>query len=185
MINAIYHRSYEEREAVEVRIGIDELIILSYPGPDRSVQLDQLRVGRANPRRYRNRRIGEFLEELELTEGRCTERGVCENLSEVSAVRDGWMITIATTTRRWQRIWRSRRRSASLRKPTPLLSSLNQSRAQIQQRCRYHTQPQNSQRIEPECGANASRVLRRRVNSRRSVEVHQLDHAQVVERAYH
>ncbi len=72
VINAIYHRSYEEREPVEVRIGIDELIILSYPGPDRSVQLDQLRVGRANPRRYRNRRIGEFLKELELTEGRCT-----------------------------------------------------------------------------------------------------------------
>ncbi len=72
VINAIYHRSYEEREPVEVRIGVDEMIILSYPGPDRSVQLDQLRAGRANPRRYRNRRIGEFLKELELTEGRCT-----------------------------------------------------------------------------------------------------------------
>ena len=72
VINAIYHRSYEEREPVEVRIGVDELIVLSYPGPDRSVQLDQLRAGRANPRRYRNRRIGEFLKELELTEGRCT-----------------------------------------------------------------------------------------------------------------
>jgi ATP-dependent DNA helicase RecG len=31
-----------------------------------------LRAGRANPRRYRNRRIGEFLKELDLTEGRCT-----------------------------------------------------------------------------------------------------------------
>jgi ATP-dependent DNA helicase RecG len=72
VINAIYHRSYEEREPVEIRIGIDEMIVLSYPGPDRSVQLDQLRVGRANPRRYRNRRIGQFLKELELTEGRCT-----------------------------------------------------------------------------------------------------------------
>jgi ATP-dependent DNA helicase RecG len=72
IINAIYHRSYEEREPIEVRIGIDEMVILSYPGPDRSVQLDQLRAGRANPRRYRNRRIGEFLKELELTEGRCT-----------------------------------------------------------------------------------------------------------------
>jgi ATP-dependent DNA helicase RecG len=72
VINAIYHRSYQEREPVEVRIGVDEMIILSYPGPDRSVRLDQLRAGRANPRRYRNRRIGEFLKELELTEGRCT-----------------------------------------------------------------------------------------------------------------
>jgi ATP-dependent DNA helicase RecG len=72
IINAIYHRSYEEREPIEVRIGMDEMVILSYPGPDRSVQLEQLRLGQANPRRYRNRRIGEFLKELELTEGRCT-----------------------------------------------------------------------------------------------------------------
>jgi ATP-dependent DNA helicase RecG len=72
LINAIYHRSYQEREPVEVRIGIDEMIVLSYPGPDRSVRLDELRAGRASPRRYRNRRIGEFLKELELTEGRCT-----------------------------------------------------------------------------------------------------------------
>jgi predicted HTH transcriptional regulator len=40
--------------------------------PDRSVRLEQLRIGRAMPRRYRNRRIGEFLKELDLTEGRAT-----------------------------------------------------------------------------------------------------------------
>ena len=50
----------------------DELVVLSYPGPDRSVRLEQLRVGKAMPRRYRNRRIGEFLKELEFTEGRST-----------------------------------------------------------------------------------------------------------------
>ena len=72
VVNALYHRSYEEREPVEVRISPDELIVLSYPGPDRSVRLAQLRAGRAVPRRYRNRRIGEFLKELELTEGRST-----------------------------------------------------------------------------------------------------------------
>lgn len=72
LVNAVYHRSYEEREPVEVRIYADELVVLSYPGPDRSVQLDQLRRGRAMARRYRNRRIGEFLKELSLTEGRST-----------------------------------------------------------------------------------------------------------------
>jgi ATP-dependent DNA helicase RecG len=50
----------------------DELVVLSYPGPDRSVRLEQLRAGKAMPRRYRNRRIGEFLKELEFTEGRST-----------------------------------------------------------------------------------------------------------------
>lgn len=72
LANAIYHRSYEEREPVEVRISAEELVVLSYPSPDRSVRLVQLRAGRALPRRYRNRRIGEFLKELEITEGRST-----------------------------------------------------------------------------------------------------------------
>ena len=36
------------------------------------MRLEQLRAGRAQPRRYRNRRIGEFLKELEFTEGRST-----------------------------------------------------------------------------------------------------------------
>ncbi|MDR1934501.1 MAG: putative DNA binding domain-containing protein [Candidatus Accumulibacter sp.] len=72
VVNAVYHRSYEEREPVEVRIDADALVVLSYPGPDRSVTLDQLRRGRAQARRYRNRRIGEFLKELDLTEGRAT-----------------------------------------------------------------------------------------------------------------
>lgn len=57
---------------MEVRIGPDELVVLSYPGPDRSVRLEDLRTGRAVSRRYRNRRIGEFLKALRLTEGRAT-----------------------------------------------------------------------------------------------------------------
>ncbi|MBN8246734.1 MAG: hypothetical protein J0L84_04745 [Verrucomicrobia bacterium] len=72
VVNAIYHRSYEEREPVEVRISPDELAVLSFPGPDRSIALADLRRGKAVSRRYRNRRIGEFLKELDLTEGRAT-----------------------------------------------------------------------------------------------------------------
>jgi ATP-dependent DNA helicase RecG len=72
VVNAVYHRSYEEREPIEVRITPDELTVLSFPGPDRSVQMDLLRQGKAVARRYRNRRIGEFLKELELSEARCT-----------------------------------------------------------------------------------------------------------------
>lgn len=72
LVNAVYHRSYEEREPIEVRISHDELVIISYPGPDRSIRLEDLRTGRAVSRRYRNRRNGEFLRELDLTEGRST-----------------------------------------------------------------------------------------------------------------
>ena len=70
--NAIYHRSYEEREPVEVRITPEELLVLSYPGADRSIRMDDLQRGQAASRRYRNRRIGEFLKELDLAEGRST-----------------------------------------------------------------------------------------------------------------
>ena len=72
VVNAVYHRGYDTREPIEVRIERSELFVLSYPGPDRSVRLEQLRAGHARPRRYRNRRIGEFLKELEFTEGRST-----------------------------------------------------------------------------------------------------------------
>lgn len=72
LVNAIYHRSYEIREPIEIRIDTNEMTILSYPGPDRSISLEQLQAGKAVSRRYRNRRIGEFLKELQLSEGRST-----------------------------------------------------------------------------------------------------------------
>ena len=72
VVNAIYHRGYDVSEPVEVRISRDELVVLSYPGPDRSIRLAQLRTGKAIPRLSRNHRIGEFLKELKFTEGRST-----------------------------------------------------------------------------------------------------------------
>ncbi|MDJ0766635.1 MAG: putative DNA binding domain-containing protein [Myxococcota bacterium] len=72
VVNAVYHRSYEIREPVEIRISPEDLVVLSFPGPDRSIRMDDLRVGKGVSRRYRNRRIGELLKELELTEGRST-----------------------------------------------------------------------------------------------------------------
>ena len=69
LVNAVYHRSYEKREPIEVRIDQDAITIINYPWTDRSVKIDDLRTGKAVTRRYRNRRIGEFLKELDLTEG--------------------------------------------------------------------------------------------------------------------
>ena len=40
LVNAVYHRSYEEREPIEVHISNEELVILSFPGPDRSIRLE-------------------------------------------------------------------------------------------------------------------------------------------------
>ena len=72
LVNAVYHRSYELREPIEVRVNPDKIEILSYPGPDASIANDALNKKRIVARRYRNRRIGEFLKELGLTEGRAT-----------------------------------------------------------------------------------------------------------------
>lgn len=70
--NAVYHRAYDVREPIEVRIENDKIEIVSFPGPDRSVTLEGLKKYHVSNRRYRNRRIGEFLKELHLTEGRNT-----------------------------------------------------------------------------------------------------------------
>ncbi len=70
--NAVYHKGYDVREPVEVRVEPDRIIIVSHPGADRSISQEGLREYRVYSRRYRNRRIGEFLKEMHLTEGRNT-----------------------------------------------------------------------------------------------------------------
>lgn len=72
LANAVYHRGYDVREPIEVQVTPTEMTITSYPGPDISIRMDDLNRGGVVARRYRNRRIGEFLKELRLTEGRGT-----------------------------------------------------------------------------------------------------------------
>jgi ATP-dependent DNA helicase RecG len=73
IVNALYHRSYQEREPVEISIMPEQIEVISYSGADRSIKLEDLRAGkRVHARRYRNRRLGDFLKELDLTEGRGT-----------------------------------------------------------------------------------------------------------------
>jgi len=72
LANAVYHKNYEIREPIEVRVLPDAIEIISFGGPDPSIRLDDLNKGIIRARRYRNRRIGEFLKELNLTEGKGT-----------------------------------------------------------------------------------------------------------------
>ena len=73
VVNALYHRDYKESEPVEIRIEPSGISILSYSGPDRSISMDSIKRARSlKARRYRNRRLGDFLKELELSEGRAT-----------------------------------------------------------------------------------------------------------------
>ncbi len=72
LANAVYYKGYDVREPIEVRILADQIEILSHPGADRSVSEEGLKSYRVFNRCYRNRRIGEFLKEMRLTEGRNT-----------------------------------------------------------------------------------------------------------------
>ena len=70
--NAVYHRSYQINEPIVVRITPESLEVTSYPGFDRSITDEDIKNHRFRARIYRNRRIGDFLKELRLVEGRNT-----------------------------------------------------------------------------------------------------------------
>ena len=70
--NAVYHRSYQIHEPITVTITPECIEILSLPGPDRSISDDDLENRVLISSRYRNRRIGDFLKELKMVEGRNT-----------------------------------------------------------------------------------------------------------------
>lgn len=71
--NAVYHKSYEMDSPIEIQVWSDKIEILSYPAAMPPVNKQVLTSSRRIiARQYRNRRIGDFLKELHLTEGRAT-----------------------------------------------------------------------------------------------------------------
>ena len=70
--NAVYHKSYQIHEPITVLITPGKMEITSLPGPDRSISDEDLAQRKLVSRRYRNRRIGDFLKELNIVEGRNT-----------------------------------------------------------------------------------------------------------------
>ncbi len=92
VVNALYHRDYQEREPVEITIEPTHVDILSYAGPDRSISAEAIKAARKlKARRYRNRRLGDFLKELDLTEGRATgipsiQKALKENGSDSATI---------------------------------------------------------------------------------------------------
>jgi ATP-dependent DNA helicase RecG len=70
--NAVYHRNYELQDPIEIRVLPNGIEIISFSGVDPSLKQIDFERGMVRARRYRNRRVGEFLKELKLTEGRGT-----------------------------------------------------------------------------------------------------------------
>ncbi len=73
VVNAVYHRSYENGEPTKVYMYPDRMEIISYPGPVQGIEIEHLAPGSTVPPvPARNRRIGELLKELRLAEARGT-----------------------------------------------------------------------------------------------------------------
>ena len=74
VVNSVYHRDFLQHEPIEITIEPSGISILNCPGPDRSISKEDIAKGdMLKSRRYRNRRLGDFLKELDLTEGRSTD----------------------------------------------------------------------------------------------------------------
>ncbi len=73
VVNAFYHRDYMSYQSIIIEIEPELIRIISYPGIDRSIPMRDIEAGeRFSTRYYRNKRLGEFLKELDLSEGKCT-----------------------------------------------------------------------------------------------------------------
>ncbi len=70
--NAVYHRSYQIAEPITVRFTPEAMEVTSFPGFDRSITQEKIERFELRSSMYRNRRIGDFLKELGLSEGRNT-----------------------------------------------------------------------------------------------------------------
>ncbi|MCY4174128.1 MAG: putative DNA binding domain-containing protein [Cyanobacteria bacterium MAG CAR3_bin_5] len=75
LVNAVYHRSYaaDQPEPTKVYLYPGRIEVISYPGPVPGIEASHLALNASTPPvPARNRRIGEFLKELGLAEGRHT-----------------------------------------------------------------------------------------------------------------
>ena len=70
--NAVYHKDYRIGEPVTVTLTPEYLEILSFPGPDPSISDESIENLDMQSIVYRNKRLGDYLKELGLAEGRNT-----------------------------------------------------------------------------------------------------------------
>ncbi len=84
LVNAVYHKSYERENPVEIQIHPNKIEILSFPGPMPPIDKEMLKKERVVAREYRNRKLGGFLKELKLTEGRGTGLPIIHSSLEVN-----------------------------------------------------------------------------------------------------
>jgi ATP-dependent DNA helicase RecG len=73
LVNAIYHRGYDSQpEPIKVYLYPNRIEIINYPGPVQGIKKEHFQLQSLPPVPARNRRIGEFLKDIRLAEGRGT-----------------------------------------------------------------------------------------------------------------
>ncbi len=72
LVNAVLHKNYKEDVPVEIRIYLDQIQIINFPGPDHYIDMEKFAAGKVRARRYRNPKIGEFFKEIDLSEKKST-----------------------------------------------------------------------------------------------------------------
>ena len=143
VVNALYHRDYMEREPVEITIEPTHVDILSYAGPDRSISAEAIKAAKKlKARRYRNRRLGDFLKELGLTEGRATgiptiQKALKDNGSASAAIetddnRTYFLLTIPCR-KGFENVAVNTTDNQNIRMDSELLQILGQSSVKVQE----------------------------------------------------
>jgi len=73
LVNAVYHKGYDQPEPVKVYLYPERMEIISYPGPVKGIAKHHFEPNNSIPPiPARNRRIGDFLKDLQLAERRGT-----------------------------------------------------------------------------------------------------------------
>ena len=70
--NAVLHKDYQIPEPITIRITKEKIEITSFPGFDRSITDQNIKQNIYISRRYKNKRIAEFLRDLNLIEAKNT-----------------------------------------------------------------------------------------------------------------
>ena len=81
VVNAVLHKNYKEDVPVEIRVYLDQIQIINFPGPDHYIDMEKFAAGKVRARRYRNPKIGEFFKEIDLSEKKST--GISKILREL------------------------------------------------------------------------------------------------------
>ncbi|MDR2266064.1 MAG: putative DNA binding domain-containing protein [Christensenellaceae bacterium] len=69
LTNAVYHKGYNVREPITVTVTPEKMQINSCPGPDLSITAEAIKNRKMVSQTCRNRRLGDFLIELEFAKG--------------------------------------------------------------------------------------------------------------------